>query len=516
MRVRKLVLPVLAIAVAGLAGGIGGNLASNNRSASSLIEDAASPAREPAAPADVTADGALFLPASDIADAAAPDATRAIAVAAPENLPKAPRSGESVADLETETDSLADVLAYTQYEAAVEAERSVEESLERRIVEVDRGDTLMKLLIDAAVPQAEAHEAISALRDVFDPRTLKPGQQISVLFEQASGDSRFVGLELEPNVERSVSVARTDGATYEATTIEKPLEVRTIAASGVIESSLFEAGAGADVPIPIMIAAIRAFSYDVDFQRDVHPGDRFEVLYERYFTEEGAPARDGDVLYASLTLSGKELPLYRFTGKDGVVDYFNPRGESVRKALLRTPIDGARISSKFGMRRHPILGYGKMHKGVDFAAPTGTPIYAAGDGVIEEIGRKGAYGNYVRVRHNAQISTAYAHLSRFAKGKARGSRVRQGDVIGYVGSTGRSTGPHLHFEVLKGGRQINPMSVDLPTGRVLAGQELEAFKATVRELDRTFSTLNNPVQLARTTAGSAVNVEETCTQTVTC
>ncbi|HYH22542.1 MAG TPA: M23 family metallopeptidase, partial [Azospirillum sp.] len=176
---------------------------------------------------------------------------------------------------------------------------------------------------------------------------------------------------------------------------------------------------------------------------------------------------------------------------------YNRDGESIRRALLRTPIDGAKLTSGFGMRHHPILGYSKMHKGMDFGAPTGTPIYAAGNGVVEQAGGNGAYGNYVRIRHNTEVSTAYAHLSRFAKGLKRGARVEQGDVIGFVGSTGRSTGPHLHYEVLKAGHQVNPKAIDLPTGEKLAGRELQAFQQTVRNLDRAYREAKAGMQLAR-------------------
>jgi len=183
-------------------------------------------------------------------------------------------------------------------------------------------------------------------------------------------------------------------------------------------------------------------------------------------------------------LRDHRIEVYRFTPSDGRTDYFKPNGESIRRALLRTPIDGARISSGFGMRKHPILGYSRMHKGIDFAAPTGTPIFAAGDGVITQIGRNGGYGNYIRIRHNSRYSTAYAHISRFAKGIRKGSRVRQGQVIAYVGSTGRSTGPHLHYEVLVEGKQTNPRSIKLPTGQILEGEDLKAFQAAKTEIDR--------------------------------
>jgi murein DD-endopeptidase MepM/ murein hydrolase activator NlpD len=191
----------------------------------------------------------------------------------------------------------------------------------------------------------------------------------------------------------------------------------------------------------------------------------------------------GDLQFASLTLSGQTIALYRYADGSGEVDFYNAKGESVRKALLRTPIDGAKLTSGFGMRNHPILGYSLMHKGVDFGAPTGTPIQAAGHGVIDEAGPKGAYGNYVRIRHNNGYSTAYAHMSRFAQGIRAGKRVTQGQIIGYVGATGRVTGAHLHYEVLADNRQLNPLSVKVPTGIKLAGKELAKFQLAAKETD---------------------------------
>lgn len=368
-------------------------------------------------------------------------------------------------------------------EEVLAAEEDAEPGVLRQVVSVGRGDTLLGLLVGAAVPREDAVGAIDALRSVYNPRKLQVGQEIALLFE-GEDEPRFLGFEFEPNVDRAVAVARGEDERYAAVEVEKPLERRIVGGGGVITSSLFEAGAEGGVPVPVMAKLIRTFSYDVDFQRDIQPGDSFEVMFERDFIEDGTPVREGEVLFASLRLSGKEMAIYRFTTRDGIVDYFNRKGESVRKALLRTPIDGARMSSGFGMRRHPILGYSKMHKGTDFAAPTGTPIYAAGNGVVEEIGRKGAYGNYIRIRHNKEISTAYAHMNAFNKALKRGGRVGQGDVIGYVGTTGRSTGPHLHYEVLRSGRQVNPMSVDLPTGVILEGKELAAFRRQVEEMDR--------------------------------
>ena len=361
-----------------------------------------------------------------------------------------------------------------------------------KTVRVQRGDTLMSLLLGEGVDRSEAHLAITALQDVFRPRDLKPGQAIRLALaheptptSDASYPFKLVSLSLQPSVERDILVTREPELDhFVATAIERPLRRAIVGGAGVIETSLFDAIREAGIPAPVMMELIRAFSYDVDFQREVHKTDDFELLYESHYDDEGNLARTGAVIYAALTLSGRRLEIYRFTPKSGNPDYFGPDGRSVRKALLRTPIDGGRISSRFGMRKHPILGYSKMHRGVDFAARTGTPVLAAGDGVIERIGRYGAYGKYVRIRHSGQYRTAYAHLHRFAKDLGKGQSVKQGQVIGYVGTTGRSTGPHLHYEVLQGRRQIDPATIDLPAGEQLAGADLEAFTEERERIDR--------------------------------
>jgi murein DD-endopeptidase MepM/ murein hydrolase activator NlpD len=355
------------------------------------------------------------------------------------------------------------------------------------VVEIQRGDTLIEVLVNAGVRPAEAYDAVDALTQYFAPRDLRPGQEIALTLspaaEMSASGLALVGLSLQPSVERNLQVTRSLDGGFTALEVDRTLMEKMVSLDGHIDSSLFEAAQQAGMPISIMTQLIRAFSFDVDFQREIQPGDSFEVLYDQYNDEDGNFAKTGDLVYASLTLSGTKFEIYRFTPESGIADYFNPRGESVRKALLRTPVDGARITSGFGMRMHPILGYSKMHKGVDFGAPTGTPIFAAGDGVIAKLGRLGGYGNYVQIRHNSEYATAYAHMSRFAKGLHVGSHVHQGDVIGYVGATGRATGPHLHYEVLLAGKQINPQSVKLPAGEKLKGVELAAFETTVAETD---------------------------------
>lgn len=340
------------------------------------------------------------------------------------------------------------------------------------------GDTLMKVLLRAGAPRSDAHSAISAMRGLFDPRDLKPGQAITVTHVPGETDGasrRLLGLHFVTGIERDIRVLR-DGDTFQVREVFKTLSREVMRAHGPIQSSLYKGAVKAGVPAPVLIELMRIYSWDVDFQREVQPGDAFDVVFETFLTESGDVARYGNILYAGLTLSGHEKKLFRFEYQKNRFDYFNEKGKGAKKALMKTPIDGARLSSGFGKRRHPILGYNRMHKGVDFAAPPGTPIYAAGDGVVDFRGRKGGYGKYIRIRHNGRFSTAYAHMRAYKRGVTRGSRVRQGQVIGFVGSTGRSTGPHLHYEVLDNGRQINPLRMKLPSGKNLKGKALARFQ----------------------------------------
>jgi len=337
-----------------------------------------------------------------------------------------------------------------------------------------RGDTLMKVLTDAGANRTEAQTAIDALVQVYDPRRLRSGQEITLALQPGRNgeDTRLLGIDIAADVGHAVA-AKREGSGFRGTEVKVPLRRNFMRGEGIINDSLYLSAVRAGVPVGVVVEMIRMFSWDVDFERDIQPGDKFQVMFERHSAPNGS--KDGVVSYASLTLGQKQFRLYRFEFQDGVVDYFNERGFSVRKALLKTPIDGAKLTSKFGMRRHPILGYSMMHRGIDFGAPTGTPIYAAGDGVVEMAGVHGGYGNYVRLKHSAGYSTAYAHLSGYARGMRAGTRVRQGQVIGYVGTTGRSTGPHLHYEVLKGGGQVNPLGIKIPEGRKLEGDEAKRF-----------------------------------------
>ena len=353
---------------------------------------------------------------------------------------------------------------------------------------VESGDTLIALLSRAGVVMSDAYAAVRALDGVFKPRDVRPGWTLRVMLQPEDPPrlATLQSLHFQPSVEREVKVSRRDtgdGDPFLAVTIPRPLHRVSNVASGTLDNGLFNAAMTAGVPQDLLAEAIALFSFDVDFQRDIRPGDEFEFVYDTFDNEHGQVAKAGDLNYAKLVLRGKEKPYYRFTPRSGTTDLFSPDGRSIRKALLQTPVDARRISSTFGMRRHPILGYNRMHRGIDFAAGAGTPVRAAGDGVVAAAGRAGSYGNYVRIQHKSKYSTAYAHLQSFARGVSKGTRVRQGQVIGYVGSTGRATGPHLHYEVLVGTRQVNPRGVRLPAGETLAGADLSAFKARVVEVE---------------------------------
>jgi murein DD-endopeptidase MepM/ murein hydrolase activator NlpD len=348
------------------------------------------------------------------------------------------------------------------------------------------GDTLAGLLVGAGVSRDEAHGAVTALDKLFDPRRIRPGQEITLRFRPApdgAENDHFLGLIVDVDYRRRIAVTRTTTNDFRAAEEERALSRTLARAAGTITANLFDDATAAGVPAAVLVAVVRAYSWDVDFQRAIRQGDRFEILFERFLDKTGSLVYAGGFVFANLALSGRRNPIYRHATEDGLTDYFDPQGHSARKALLLTPIDGARLSSRYGKRRHPILGYTRMHRGLDFAAASGTPIYAGGDGTIEMAGTNGAYGRYIRIRHNATYSTAYAHMRRFARGMRRGTRVKQGQVIGYVGTTGRSTGPHLHYEILNVGRQVNPMKLKMPSGRKLKGAELARFQETRSEIE---------------------------------
>lgn len=346
---------------------------------------------------------------------------------------------------------------------------------------LQKGGNLFDLLTRAGVSRADANAAIAAMAKTLNPKKLPAGQQVRVTLARpaAAKDAPALSrLALPIGFGKDVVVERSGGA-FTAITLEaEAMPIKTFA-EGVIDDSLYLAAVREGVPLPVVAELIRLFSFDVDFQRDIWAGDSFRLYYERSLARDGQAEPGGRIVAATLVLRGKELTLFRFEDGQGGVEYYTAEGMSARKLLMKTPIDGARLSSRYGLRKHPILGYTRMHKGTDFAAPTGTPVYAAGSGVVEKAAPWGTYGNYVRIRHNSTYSTAYGHLSRYASGVKAGTRVRQGQVIGYVGATGGATGPHLHYEILVTGAQVNPATLRFPKEKSLAGDELSLFRVAV-------------------------------------
>jgi len=351
-------------------------------------------------------------------------------------------------------------------------------------LKVRRGDTFEKVLNRGGVPSPDTAGAIRALKKVYDLRRLQPGTEIFLQLQPPAakkGAETLLSIDFIADGDVEISVLRNGPQSFAAKRFDRTLVPKVSYGRGVVRSSLYVAGKDAKIPAAILANLVGLYSFDVDFQRDVQPGDSFEVLYERLTDEAGEPVREGDIVVASMTLTGSTTTLYRFKTKTGFSDYFDENGQSAQKSLLRTPTDAARISSGFGRRKHPILGYNRMHRGIDFAAPPGTPVYAAGDGVIEKAGWAGAYGRYIRIRHNGNYKTAYAHLRRIAAGVKAGTRIKQRQVIGYIGASGRVTGPHLHYEVLFNGRHINPRKIRLAAGYKLKGKDLARFKAGVAD-----------------------------------
>ncbi|MDH5721808.1 MAG: peptidoglycan DD-metalloendopeptidase family protein [Alphaproteobacteria bacterium] len=364
------------------------------------------------------------------------------------------------------------------------------------IVKIGTGETIGGVLQDNGISGAEAYNIVKALSKNYNPRSIKAGQAISLDLEPVDEGWSLSELKLKTDSVREVIVEKLGEGNFRSFIEEKEIILKNQIAKASIQNSLYGSAAKAGVPASVVANMIRIYSYEVDFQRDIRTGDKIEVFYQTYETQDGDFAKYGDILYANLIVGGKSNPVYRFKKDNGHYDYYTEDGTSIKQFLMRTPIDGARVSSGFGMRRHPVLGYNKMHKGMDFAASSGTPIYAAGDGVIEYIGRNGGYGNYIRIRHNGSMKTAYAHMKGFKKNLSKGSRVTQGEIIGYVGTTGRSTGPHLHYEVLKDGRQVNPNRLDLPTGEKLAAGELQKFKSVVASIKQQYAELADGMKFA--------------------
>jgi murein DD-endopeptidase MepM/ murein hydrolase activator NlpD len=353
---------------------------------------------------------------------------------------------------------------------------------------LEPGHTLIDVLTSAGVPTREALVATLELESEVDPRSLQAGETIALELGNR-GDSdpalHLESLRLIPETDRVVVVRHQQDEVFATEVDSIEHTARFVSAAGEIDNSLYESARAQDVPMSILLQTYATLGHAVDFQRDIHVGDTFMLGFEIFDDGDLGGPHAGGLVYASLSLENREFTFYRYTTGDGYTGFFDANGRSVETSLMRTPVDGGDISSLFGKRKHPVLGYTRMHKGLDFAANRGAPVLAAGDGVVVERKRNGGFGRYVRLRHDGVYSTVYAHLSRYAQGLEPGDRVLQGDVIGYVGSSGLATGPNLHYEVLSGEEQVNPLALDLPPRRVLQGEEFVWFKRSANRVSKT-------------------------------
>ena len=367
------------------------------------------------------------------------------------------------------------------------ARESTSRATFEKILTLQSGDTLASLLKRGGFSSRDAANVISLMQQRINVRRLQIGMGFAIAYrtESQSGELTPVGVHFKDKANFDHYLVFDDALSWFAFRTVRPVQRYLVYASGTIENNIYNAVEDQDVPNAALDEFIRVLGFSVDFQREVRSGDQFELLYEREIDQlTGEDLNTGTLHYAGLRLSGDTMSFFRFENSDGIVGWYDRDGQSAVRTLMRTPIAGARMSSKYGMRRHPVTGYNAMHRGVDFAAPKGTPIIAAGSGVVQKSGWFGNYGRYVRIRHTGRYATAYAHMTRIADGVTAGARVRQGQIIGYVGSTGRSTGPHLHYEVLVNNKQVNPLTVKLPSGEGLESEELADFATIVDSIEQ--------------------------------
>lgn len=363
-------------------------------------------------------------------------------------------------------------------------------------LELATGDTLMGVLRErAGLNPTAADEAATAVEEQMDPRLLRAGQSLAYAVSTPRGETpqrrRLERLSIRRDIDSRLVVTRGDDGELVAR-IEKVSHRRAVRTRRfTVEGSFYASASEAEVPAAVVLDAYRQLSNRVDFQRDLRAGDSISLVFEDFRHDQGR-THPGQLLAVRLQQRQRTLEIYRFATPDGISAFYNRAGVSVETTLSQTPVKGGRLSSLFGKREHPILGYTRQHEGLDFAAGRGTPIVAAGAGRVTRRGPYGSYGNYVRIRHDSRLSTAYAHLSRFADGLDAGDRVEQGQVIGYVGASGVATGPNLHYEVLRNGTPVDPRTLDLPPRRRLTGKVLARFAERARALNQAMSAGKSP------------------------
>ena len=347
--------------------------------------------------------------------------------------------------------------------------------------EINVGETFDQILEEYSVEKSEIEQIKKELGKKINLNKLDVNQKFSFTIDQTSSVIKEFIFQTS-NTEKIYLTREKETDKFDQKILVTKLNKNIFYDESIILESLYKSASNQKIPASIIIEFARIYGFQVDFQRDIRKRDSFQIMYEVFLDDKKNIIETGNVLYANLKLSGEDNSLYYFDSKKNE-GHYDKSGKSVQKALMKTPINGARLSSSFGMRKHPIDGFNKMHKGTDFAAPMGTPIMASGNGVIKKAGWCGGGGNCVVIKHNSTYQTVYAHMSKFAKGIRKGTRVKQGQTIGFVGSTGKSTGPHLHYEVIVNGKRINSQTLKLPSGKILKGDERKIFETKRIKLD---------------------------------
>ena len=347
---------------------------------------------------------------------------------------------------------------------------------------ISGGETFDKILNNYLIPNEEINQIKSKLNSDYNLNNLQPNLEIKITIDQSNNKKITSFLFPISRTEKIKLIRSLDSNLFEKKIVITNLNKKIIFKEGKITQSLYKTAIDLNVQPNVIIEFARIYGFQVDFQRDIRKNDNFQIMYEVFEDDDGKIFETGNIIFANLKLSGKNNVLYYFE-KKGSEGHYDENGKSVEKALMKTPINGARLSSAFGMRKHPIDGFNKMHRGTDFAAPMGTPIMASGSGLITRARWCGGGGNCIKIKHNSTYETIYAHMKNFARGIKEGIRVKQGQIIGYVGSTGKSTGPHLHYEVVINGKKVNSQKLKLPSGKTLKGKERKIFEVEKIKLD---------------------------------
>ncbi|MCX7336546.1 MAG: M23 family metallopeptidase [Pelagibacterales bacterium] len=350
-------------------------------------------------------------------------------------------------------------------------------------LKVRNGDSIQRILYDQKISPSDVNNVINALRREYNISTLRNDQKVYLIIKKEKNGNFVSRLTVNIDNITSVHVFLNKDNVYETKRVTKILTKKNHLVETTIDRGIYRTAKQSGIENSVVAQFARLYGFEVDFQRDLKKNDKIKIFYERYLDDDGVPQRTGNIIYSEITNVERNIILYRYEYPNGSIAYFTPEGKSIEKSLMRTPINGAKLSSRYGFRIHPILGYNQMHQGTDFAAPIGTPVMASGAGTVEYSGWKGGYGKFISIRHSAVYQTNYAHLQDYAKGMRRGAKVQQGQVIGYLGSTGSSTGPHLHYEVVVNGKKENSQTLKLPSAAPLEGNNKNLFEIQKRNID---------------------------------